>query len=229
MTYQPFLPEAAAGSVEPRHVVVPLRRVLRKCQVLTGAGHAIDHAAREVTVAAGRRRTSTTLAYDVLVVAPGSVARTLPIPGLAEHGIGVQDRSTRPSPCATTCSTRLDAADDHDDPAAAAAAAHLRRSSAAATPASRRWPSSRTWPATRPRYYPDCRPARHALGARRGDRPDPARGRRGHGPLHGRASCWTRSIDVRPRHPAGVVRRRARRALRRRGVRRRHASSGRPA
>ena len=26
MTYQPFLPEAAAGSVEPRHVVVPLRR-----------------------------------------------------------------------------------------------------------------------------------------------------------------------------------------------------------
>ena len=25
MTYQPFLPEAAAGSVEPRHVVVPLR------------------------------------------------------------------------------------------------------------------------------------------------------------------------------------------------------------
>ena len=28
MTYQPFLPEAAAGNLEPRHVVVPLRRVL---------------------------------------------------------------------------------------------------------------------------------------------------------------------------------------------------------
>src|SRR5690606_28985497 len=27
MTYQPFLPEAAAGSLEPRHVVVPLRKV----------------------------------------------------------------------------------------------------------------------------------------------------------------------------------------------------------
>ena len=36
MTYQPFLPEAAAGSIEPRHVVVPLRRVLRKCHVYTG-------------------------------------------------------------------------------------------------------------------------------------------------------------------------------------------------
>src|SRR3712207_8120121 len=37
MTYQPFLPEAAAGSVEPRHVVVPLRRTLPRCRVVTGA------------------------------------------------------------------------------------------------------------------------------------------------------------------------------------------------
>ena len=86
MTYQPFLPEAAAGSIEPRHVVVPLRRVLRKCQVLTGRVTSISHERREVTVelAAGH---VTTLGYDVLVVAPGSVARTLPIPGLAEQGI----------------------------------------------------------------------------------------------------------------------------------------------
>ena len=36
MTYQPFLPEAGAGNLEPRHVVVPLRQVLRGCQVLSG-------------------------------------------------------------------------------------------------------------------------------------------------------------------------------------------------
>ena len=46
MTYQPFLPEAAAGSVEPRHVVVPLRRTLDKCRVITGAVTAVDHAGR---------------------------------------------------------------------------------------------------------------------------------------------------------------------------------------
>jgi NADH dehydrogenase len=86
MTYQPFLPEAAAGSIEPRHVVVPLRKVLRKCQHLTGRVTAISHAAREVTVEAAAGHV-TTLGYDVLVVAPGSVARTLPIPGLAEQGI----------------------------------------------------------------------------------------------------------------------------------------------
>jgi len=87
MTYQPFLPEAGAGSIEPRHVVVPLRRTLNKCQVLTGAVTAIDHAARRMRVRP-MEGAEFDLSYDVIVVAPGSVARTLPIPGLAEQGIG---------------------------------------------------------------------------------------------------------------------------------------------
>ncbi len=86
MTYQPFLPEAAAGSVEPRHVVVPLRRVLRHCHVLTGPVTGIEHARRAVIVEAADGHIKE-LGYDVLVVALGSVARTLPIPGLAECGI----------------------------------------------------------------------------------------------------------------------------------------------
>ncbi|MBO0877239.1 MAG: FAD-dependent oxidoreductase, partial [Pseudonocardia sp.] len=86
MTYQPFLPEAAAGSVEPRHVVVPLRKVLRKCHVLTGRVTGINRERREVTVETLPGQVSQ-LGYDVLVVSPGSVARTLPIPGLAENGI----------------------------------------------------------------------------------------------------------------------------------------------
>jgi len=87
MTYQPFLPEAAAGSVEPRHVVVPLRRVLKKCRVITGRVSRISHDQRSVTVEP-ETGDSYELGYDLLVVAPGSIARTLPIPGLAEHGIG---------------------------------------------------------------------------------------------------------------------------------------------
>ena len=50
MTYQPFLPEAAAGSISPRHVVVPLRRVLRRCRDRHRRGPAIDHAERTATV-----------------------------------------------------------------------------------------------------------------------------------------------------------------------------------
>jgi len=86
MTYQPFLPEAAAGAIEPRHVVVPLRRTLRRCHVLTARVTAISPADRTVTVLAPDGH-SEELGYDVLVVALGSVARIMPIPGLAEHGV----------------------------------------------------------------------------------------------------------------------------------------------
>jgi NADH dehydrogenase len=87
MTYQPFLPEAGAGNLEPRHVVVPLRRVLRRCQVLSGRIDSIDHA-RRVARYAPHEGEPRDLSYDVLVLAPGSIARTLPIPGLREVGIG---------------------------------------------------------------------------------------------------------------------------------------------
>ncbi|KIF72038.1 NADH dehydrogenase [Streptomyces sp. AcH 505] len=92
MTYQPFLPEAAAGNISPRHVVVPLRRLLDKCKIVVGEATAVDHAKRTVTLrtpASDEEGTgSYELAYDQLVLAPGSVSRTLPVPGLAEHGIG---------------------------------------------------------------------------------------------------------------------------------------------
>ncbi|MFC0598536.1 NAD(P)/FAD-dependent oxidoreductase [Streptomyces palmae] len=92
MTYQPFLPEAAAGSISPRHVVVPLRRTLPGCQVVIGEVTAIDHAKRtaSITTLASREEANGAIeiSYDELVLAPGSVSRTLPIPGLADHGIG---------------------------------------------------------------------------------------------------------------------------------------------
>jgi len=87
MTYQPFLPEAAAGSLASRHVVVPLRRVLPRAAVVTGRVIRIEHA-RRVALVAPPVDEPYELPYDILVVAPGSVARTLPIPGLAECGIG---------------------------------------------------------------------------------------------------------------------------------------------
>jgi NADH dehydrogenase len=92
MTYQPFLPEAAAGNLEPRHVVAPLRRVLPHCRIVNGYVTRIEHASRSVTVRPAGARTAgvpeRTIGYDLLVVALGSISRTLPIPGLAECGIG---------------------------------------------------------------------------------------------------------------------------------------------
>ncbi|SFC13793.1 NAD(P)/FAD-dependent oxidoreductase [Streptomyces aidingensis] len=89
MTYQPFLPEAAAGSISPRHVVVPLRRVLPKAEVLTGRVTTIDQDRRVATVAP-LVGPAYEVPFDYLVVALGAVSRTFPIPGLAENGIGMK-------------------------------------------------------------------------------------------------------------------------------------------
>jgi NADH dehydrogenase len=87
MTYQPFLPEAAAGSLEPRHVVVPLRRVLSRCNVVTGKVTGVDHD-RKIATVVPAEGVPVPMPYDILVMAAGSVSRTLPIPGLADSGIG---------------------------------------------------------------------------------------------------------------------------------------------
>jgi NADH dehydrogenase len=88
MLYTPLLPGAAAGTLEPRHVVVPLREQLDE---------SVDLRLGRITGAAPERNllqvrnlegTVEDLAYDRLIVTVGSVSRTLPVPGLAEHGRG---------------------------------------------------------------------------------------------------------------------------------------------
>ncbi|MCY9787668.1 NAD(P)/FAD-dependent oxidoreductase [Nocardiopsis sp. EMB25] len=89
MTYQPFLPETAAGNISPRHVVVPLRKVFDRVRVLGGRVVRIDHAERTVRYEPNVGEPET-IRYDHIVLAAGAVSRTLPIPGLAEWGIGIK-------------------------------------------------------------------------------------------------------------------------------------------
>jgi NADH dehydrogenase len=89
MTYQPFLPEVAAGSIEPRHAVVSLRRHLKKTHVITARVTGIDHAAKTATIAPERGE-PWDFEYDIIVVTAGSVSRTFPIPGVADEAIGMK-------------------------------------------------------------------------------------------------------------------------------------------
>ncbi|MFF0013200.1 NAD(P)/FAD-dependent oxidoreductase [Streptomyces sp. NPDC005374] len=89
MTYQPFLPEVAAGSVEARHAVVSLRRHLRGTRLISGTVTGISNADRTVTVRPVHGD-AYALHYDVLVVTAGAVTRTFPIPGLAQQAIGLK-------------------------------------------------------------------------------------------------------------------------------------------
>ncbi|MGP3536273.1 NAD(P)/FAD-dependent oxidoreductase [Microbacterium sp. RD1] len=89
MTYQPFLPEVAAGSIEARHSVVALRRHLERTSVLAAKVTGIDHARKVATLTpvAGEPWEQE---YDQIVVTAGAVSRTFPIPGIADNAVGLK-------------------------------------------------------------------------------------------------------------------------------------------
>jgi NADH:ubiquinone reductase (H+-translocating) len=89
MTYQPFLPEVLAGSVESRHAAVSLRRHLRRTTVIAGSVTAIDHTHRTATVCPATGP-AFPVGYDIVVVTAGAVTRQLAVPGVAEHAIGMK-------------------------------------------------------------------------------------------------------------------------------------------
>jgi NADH:ubiquinone reductase (H+-translocating) len=87
MLYTPQLPEVAAGLIGPLDIVVPLREQLRRTTLRIGQVTGADLGRRVLSVRDGRGRDDE-LPYDYLIVALGSVSRTLPIPGLAERAVG---------------------------------------------------------------------------------------------------------------------------------------------
>lgn len=89
MLYTPLLPEAGAGTLEPRHVVVPLRQMCPHAELLLGRATSLDRDRR--VVSAETLAGPLEIAYERLVVALGAVARTFPVPGLLEHGLGFKD------------------------------------------------------------------------------------------------------------------------------------------
>ncbi len=115
MLYTPLLPGAAGATLDPRHVVVALRSQLRRTDLVIGSVTGADPAARTL----GVRRIDgqqLDLAYDQLIVALGSVSRTLPIPGLGEHATGFKSLSDAIALRNQVLSC-LDVAESLDDPA----------------------------------------------------------------------------------------------------------------
>ena len=89
MLFTPLLPEAASGTLEPRHVVVPLRMMCPHSELVVGRLTTVDADRKAVVVEAIDGLVE--IGYDRLVLALGSVSRVLPVPGLAEHGHGFRD------------------------------------------------------------------------------------------------------------------------------------------
>ena len=93
MLYTPLLPGAAGGTLEPRHVVVPLREELTDTELRLGHVVSADPARKVVRILPADGSSEEDLPYDQLIVALGSTSRTLPVPGLREHALGFKTLS----------------------------------------------------------------------------------------------------------------------------------------
>ena len=90
MTYQPFLPEVAAGSIEPRHVIVSHRQHLRKTKLVSGRMTKVSHKDKKATVEVEGGK-QITISYDQVIMTAGAVTKTFPIDGIAENAIGMKN------------------------------------------------------------------------------------------------------------------------------------------
>jgi NADH dehydrogenase len=85
MLYTPLLPEAASGTLEPRHCVVPLRLMCPHADLILGTVTGLDLEAQTATVETDEG--AQTVEWRELVLALGAVPRTLPVAGLSEHAM----------------------------------------------------------------------------------------------------------------------------------------------
>ena len=85
MLYTPLLPEAASGTLEPRHTIVPLRAMCPHAELVLGRATAVDLETR--TAAIETDEGAQTVRWEELVIALGAVPRTVPVPGLTEHAL----------------------------------------------------------------------------------------------------------------------------------------------
>jgi NADH dehydrogenase len=118
MLFASMLPEAASGTLEPRHVVVPLRIMCPHADLVLG--RAVAHDPERQRVQTETEEGLVNVGYRRLVVALGAVSRTLPIPGLRDYAFGFKDLADAIA-LRNHVLTRLEAA------AAAPTEAHRRR------------------------------------------------------------------------------------------------------
>src|SRR4029453_18791870 len=85
--FTPLLHEIAASDLEITNIVNPLRKLLRKVEVLVGDVNRIDLPNKRVLISRGYRNHSLQIDYDHLVIALGSITNFYGIPGLADLAI----------------------------------------------------------------------------------------------------------------------------------------------
>jgi NADH dehydrogenase len=88
--FTPMLHEVAASDLEATNIVNPLRKLLRRVEVLVGDVTKIDLPNREVVISHGYRGQPLHLDYDHLIIALGSITNFYNLPGFAESAMAMK-------------------------------------------------------------------------------------------------------------------------------------------
>jgi NADH:ubiquinone reductase (H+-translocating) len=91
LTFQPLLAEVVGASLSPLDVVNPLRLFCRGTSVLQGRITEIDLDAKCLTLDAGRFTPKSSMTFDHLVLALGSIVDVSHVSGMSEHGYVLKD------------------------------------------------------------------------------------------------------------------------------------------
>jgi NADH dehydrogenase len=93
LVYSPLLPDVTASTLEARHIAVSLRQALRRTRVVLGRARSVDRSGRTVEVAVHERGAPEeviVVPWERLLLAPGSVTRQSPVPGVSGSAYGIK-------------------------------------------------------------------------------------------------------------------------------------------
>lgn len=86
-TFTPLLPEVPSGSIQPKHIVFPLRALLKRTTVKQAEIKRLDLADRVIVVSHCGKCANDTVPFDHVVFALGSVSNFFGLPGIAENAL----------------------------------------------------------------------------------------------------------------------------------------------
>ena len=88
--FQPLLPEVVSCSIEPSHILNPIRHLCPHVHFHCAAVTEIHLEHNQIHIVGSDIRRARTLAYDHLVVCPGLTMDSSKVPGMAEHSLPIK-------------------------------------------------------------------------------------------------------------------------------------------
>jgi NADH:ubiquinone reductase (H+-translocating) len=88
--FQPLLPEVVACSIEPSHILNPIRHLCRNIHYRWGTVEDIDLQAQLLTLASTNSPKPQLVSYDQLILCLGQIVGSSTIPGMNEHALSIK-------------------------------------------------------------------------------------------------------------------------------------------